>query len=466
MDIKTYNFKALAGRLFEATHEIGTDEEAVFKVARDLRAEIAQSLVDKKIIGATAVEKQNILTHQAMKYLGDAYSALAREKGDADLVHATGEETIENILTEELSGAELSLAQRLFAFQEYTPIDSDEGLIGAGKIGTYVAGAGLVVGAIFLTPFLLLGLLPLAGGYYYLHEEGNDLDRIFDVFDPRTIQGNAELKLDGENYYARSDFIVNEEDFHYYIDTNAKAAEKQLAQLAAEAEKEESWIYIRFRKKGKTFERFIENGVNEENGYVVGESDVLNGLLADKTIKLDEIRFYHIHPYPDKEFMGELFSSSDDIQSSVKVTQSLRLAGFKGKIEHRAVTPKGIYVLAAKKDASHFVDAKVADFDLWLENNMKDKRERDIVAGILATGLVQAKYIYHQKEMERLEKFEADLKKILANNSESGRRFMQKLKAALNNYTKAIAASSNNEVPERILKYHRALLSAANQRLT
>lgn len=404
VNIKKIAYDSYATRLYQATTAkiMWTDEDEVYQVAREIRSEIAAKLTAKGIIGEKALKEQESLTRKAMEHLGNAYAVLARSKGES--TSGSGEGALRELLNDEMGGSELALAESLYGFRNYTETPSEDGWSLAVQVVSGAEGAAAIACGILLSPFAFFGLIPALGGFFYAYHLRQENLENFRQSDPKWIQGESVYPLGDEFYYSRSGFIVNEGKQHYYMDMPAQKGEEMLGELAAVAQKEEAWIYIKFRRGGRTFERFIEFGFDEELGQTYQDASVLMRLVEDPSIKISEIRLYHIHTRgEDPEGIPEYFVSPEDIVNTIQLSEEVKQRDYKRRLDARAVTPKGVYVLTPKKKISLLdIPLGLAQYAFWLDNGIR-KREKDAVRAIQKTGLVTARYYYHDRRVALLE---------------------------------------------------------------
>lgn len=200
VDIKSINYQKYAESLLKATDGIGTDESTLYQVAKDIRTEIAAQVNKAGFDGERAVEQQNTLIRQATKYLGDAYSLMTKEKGNTDYIKGEGTETIETILREELSGYELSFANRLYGFEAYTEhFETHEKAMKSGQITSAVAymliwEAVIITGTLSSPLLFALGLTAFASASTFALLDPNVEQKNKD-WDPKRIQADAEYHI-------------------------------------------------------------------------------------------------------------------------------------------------------------------------------------------------------------------------------------------------------------------------------
>lgn len=404
ISIHKLNYSDYAGRLYQATTAkvMWTDEDEVYQVAREIRSEIAAKLTAKGIVGEKALKEQESLTRKAMEHLGNAYAVLARSKGES--VSGSGEGVLHQLLDDEMSGSELTLAESLYGFRNYTETPSEDGWSLAVQVVSGAEGAAAIAFGILLSPFALFGLIPALGGFFYgYHLRQENLENVRQS-DPQWIRGESIYPMGEEFYYSHSGFVVNEGKQHYYVDMPAREGEQMLGELAGVAQKEEAWIYIKFWRGGRTFERFVEFGIEEEPSLTYQDTSILMRLVEDPSVQISEIRLYHIHPRGE-DILGrnEHFVSPNDIVNTIQLSEAIKERGYKRKLEARAVTPKGVYVLTPKKQISPSdILLGLVRYVFWLDNGIP-KREKDAIRAIQKTGLVTARYYYHDRSVALLE---------------------------------------------------------------
>jgi len=141
---------------------------------------------------------------------------------------------------------------------------------------------------------------------------------------------------------AAEPLYVNTEITHYQMDKGQDEGEKDLARISLTDKLEESWLFVK-SFDGK--EVWFENGLNESEGSVVFDVEVLKRILESENI--EKIVFYHTHPaLLDTNDISQI-PSAFDILSDVYLIQLIK--GWRPEllchVESKVVVSTGIYAL-------------------------------------------------------------------------------------------------------------------------